>query len=171
MLWKVEGIQPISVQRLANGNTFIPCNGLLVEVDRAGKDILRVPVSGMIVAAHRLPDRRIIAFDRQYIIHLDAAGRPIKQISVMTGGGGNNELLDNGHLLSLSPGFGDITEFDMEGKEVGRFAQPGALHGFRLPNGHTLVLVQGTKYIELDEKWKPLKETMLATPAFRVKRR
>ena len=44
VLWKLEGIQPLSVQRLANGNTFIPCNGLLVEVDRAGKDILRVPV-------------------------------------------------------------------------------------------------------------------------------
>ena len=45
VLWKLEGIQPLSVQRLANGNTFIPCNGLLVEVDRAGKDILRVPVA------------------------------------------------------------------------------------------------------------------------------
>ena len=54
-------------------------------------------------------------------------------------------MLDNGHVLSLSPGFGDITEFDMEGKELGRFEQPGASHGFRLPNGHTLVMVQGTQ--------------------------
>ncbi len=67
--------------------------------------------------------------------------------------------MDNGHLLSLSPGVGDIVEFDMEGKELGRFIQPGASHGFRLPNGHTLVVVDGTKYIELDKNWKPLKET------------
>jgi hypothetical protein len=171
VLWKLDRIQqPLSVQRLANGNTFIPCRDLLVEVDRAGKDVLRVPVSG-IVAAHRLPDRRIVAFDRQNIIQLDEAGRQIKQVTVMTGGGGCCEVLDDGHVLSLSPGFGDIAEFDMEGKEVGRFEQPGASHGFRLPNGHTLVTVQGTKYIELDKNWKPMKETALATPAFRVKRR
>ena len=44
VLWKVEGIQPVSVQRLANGNTFIPCVGLLLEVDRAGKEVLRMPM-------------------------------------------------------------------------------------------------------------------------------
>jgi HEAT repeat protein len=172
VLWKVEGIQPISVQRLANGNTFIPCFGLLLEVDRAGNDVLRLPMRrrGM-VAAHRLPDGRVVAFDRQSIMQLDKSGRPIKQVPVNTGGGGFNEIMDDGHLLSLSPGIGDIAEFDMDGKELGRFQQPGASHGFRLPNGHTLVVVQGTKYIELDKNWKPLKETALATPAVRVKQR
>jgi hypothetical protein len=71
----------------------------------------------------------------------------------------------------LSPGYGNISEFDMEGKSVGSFDQPGASHGFRLPNGHTLLTVQGNKCIELDEKWKSIKETVLATPAFRVKQR
>jgi hypothetical protein len=171
VLWKMDRIQqPLSVQRLANGNTFIPCTGLLVEVDREGNDVMRVPVGG-IVAAHRLPDRRIVAFDRASIIQLDEAGRQIKQVPVMTGGGGCCEVLDDGHVLSLSPGIGDITEFDMEGKQVGRFDQPGASHGFRLPNGHTLVTVEGTKYIELDKNWKPMKETALLTPAFRVKQR
>jgi HEAT repeat protein len=171
VFWKLEGIPPpLSVQRLANGNTFIACTATLVEVDRAGKDVLRVPVNA-IVAAHRLPDRRIVAFDRQNIIHLDEAGREIKQVPVMTGGGGCCEVLDDGHVLSLSPGFGDITEFDMEGKELGRFEQAGASHGFRLPNGHTLVTVEGMKYIELDKNWKPLKETALAQYAFRVKQR
>jgi hypothetical protein len=80
-------------------------------------------------------------------------------------------VLDNGHVLALSPGMGNLTEFDAEGKEVARFEQPGADHGFRLPNGHTLVTVQGAKYIELDKQWKPVKETALAEPTFRVKRR
>ena len=180
VLWKLEGIQPLSVQRLANGNTFIPCRNLLVEVDRAGRDILRVPVGGQmplggIVAARRLPDRRIVALARPNIIHLDEAGREIKQIPVMIagliGGAGCNEVLDNGHVLYLSPGYGNISEFDMEGKQVGSFDLPGASHGFRLPNGHTLAVAQGIKCIELDENWKPIKETMLAEPAFRVKRR
>src|SRR5208282_1718828 len=44
VLWKLEGITPVSVQRLPNGNTFIPCNDVLVEVDRRGKDVLRATV-------------------------------------------------------------------------------------------------------------------------------
>jgi hypothetical protein len=170
VLWKIEGIQPIGVQRLQNGHTFIPCNNLLLEVDRAGKDVLRVQVQGF-AAARRLGDGRIIAFDRQNVIQLDKAGREVKRLPLQVGigGAGVNEVLDNGHVFALSPGMGNITEFDMEGKEVAHFDQPGAVNGFRMPNGHTLVMVQGTKYIELDKKWKPIKETALAAPAFRVK--
>ncbi len=131
VLWKLEGIQPLAVQRLANGNTFIPCSNQLVEVDRAGKDVLRVPV-GEIVAARRLPDRRIVAYDRQSIIQLDEAGREIKQAPAMANGGGAgcNEILDNGHVLVLSPGNGNIIEFDIDGKELGRFELPGAIARF-----------------------------------------
>jgi hypothetical protein len=171
VLWKVEGIQPISVQRLPNGNTLIPCdNNLLIEVDRLGKEVLRVRVAG-IAAAHRLPDGRIVAFDRNAIIQLDKAGKEIKRTQVMIGGGGSNEVLDNGHVLTLSPGMGNCTEFDEDGKEINHFDQQGAAHAFRLPNGHTLVTISGTKYVELDQNWKPLKETALATLAVRVKQR
>jgi hypothetical protein len=132
--------------------------------------VLRAPVRG-IAAARRLPDGRIIAFDRNDIIHLDKSGKEVRRVSVMVGGAGCNEVLDNGHVLALSPAMGNLTEFDQDGKEVGRFEQQGAAHAFRLPNGHTLVLVMGTKYIELDKSWKPIKETMLEALAFRVKRR
>jgi hypothetical protein len=181
VLWKVEAMQPISVQRLANGNTFIPCRNQFIEVDRAGKDIMRVPVSaqlrfGQIVAARRLPDRRIVAFERGTIIQLDEAGREVKRVPAVNvggviGGAGCNEVLDNGHVLVSSPGIGDVTEFDMDGKVVRSFNIPQALHCFRMPNGHTLALGMGTRSVELDENWKPIKEMMLEAPAFRVKRR
>jgi hypothetical protein len=173
VLWQKDVPQPRSVQRLPNGNTFITCPNLLLEVDRAGKDVLRATVADRgISAARRLPDGRIVAFDRRQILQLDKAGKEVKRVGVVVGGAGCNEVLDNGHVLALSPGFGSIAEFDMDGKEVASFAQPGASHGFRLPNGHTLVMtVVGNKYIELDKNWKPVKETALAAPAFRVKRR
>jgi HEAT repeat protein len=173
VLWQKDAPQPRSVQRLGNGNTFITCTNLLLEVDRAGKEVLRVPVNGFgAIAARRLPDGRIVAFDRRTIIQFDKAGKEVKRAPVRTGGAGCNEVLDNGHVLSLSPMFGTLTEFDMDGKEVGSFAQPGASHGFRLTNGHTLVMtVVGNKYVELDRNFKPIKETALAAPAFRVKRR
>jgi HEAT repeat protein len=168
VLWKLEGIAPNSVQRLPNGNTFIQCQDLLIEVDRRGKEVLRAMV-GRISAARRLPDGRIIAFERREIIHLDKAGKEVKRVAVMCGGAGCNEVLDNGHVLALSPAIGNLIEFDQDGNEVGRFEQQGAAHAFRLPNGHTLVTVMGTKYIELDKNWQQIKETALAGDAFRVK--
>ena len=169
VLWKLEGVSPVSVLRLSNGNTFIPCTGVLIEVNRSGNEVLRAEVGG-IVAARRLQDGRIIAFDRREIIHLDKAGNEVKRVPVMCGGLGCNEVLDNGHVLALSPANGNLIEFDQEGNEVGRFDQQGAAHAFRLPNGHTLVLVEGTKYIELDKNWQQIKETELAADVFRVKR-
>jgi HEAT repeat protein len=169
VLWKLEGIAPVSVQRLPNGNTFIPCNDLLIEVDRRGKEVFRAMVGG-IMAARRLPDGRIIAFDNgREIIQLDKAGKEVKRVAVMCGCAGSNEVLDNGHVLALSPGMGTLIEFDQDGNEVGRFDQPGAAHAFRLPNGHTLVMVRGTKYIELDKDWQQIKETALTGDVFRVK--
>jgi HEAT repeat protein len=168
VLWKLEGITPVSVQRLPNGNTFIPCNDVLVEVDRRGKDVLRATVAG-IAAAHRLPDGRIVAFDRNEIIQLDKAGKEVKRSPVMIGGAGCNEVLDNGHVLTLSPGMGNCTEFDQDGNEINHFDQQGASHAFRLPNGHTLVMVMGTKYVELDKNWQQIKETPLMDNVFRVK--
>ena len=159
VLWKVEGIQPLSVQRLANGNTFIPCERSAHRGGPRGQGRFAGAGAGGIVAARRLPDRRIVAFDRQSIIQLDQAGRQIKQVPVMAAVAGPVAMRcwTTVTCWSLSPGIGNITEFDMEGKEVGSFDLPGASHGFRLPNGHTLVTVQGTKYIELDKNWKPIK--------------
>jgi hypothetical protein len=126
VLWQKEVPQPRSVQRLPNGNTFITCTSLLIEVDRAGKDVLRTPTATRVVAARRLPDGRIVAFDRMNILHLDKVGREVKRVPVMIGGGGCIEVLDNGHVLAPSPGMGTVREFDLEGKVVGSFDLPGA---------------------------------------------
>jgi hypothetical protein len=172
ILWQKEIPQPLSVQRLRNGNIFITCPNQLIEVGRSGKDVQQVRLNRGIAAARRLPDGRIVAFSRgNEVMQLDKAGRELKRTQVDCGGAGCNEVLDNGHVLALSPGNGNLIEFDMDGKVVNRFDVPGAAHGFRLPNGHTLVTVGGRKYIELDQKWQPVKETSLPTPAFRIKRR
>jgi HEAT repeat protein len=172
VLWQKQIQQPLSVQRLRNGNSFITCPTQLIEMDRAGKEVQKVMLNRGVKAARRLPDGHIVAFSfGNEVVHLDRTGRELKRTPVDCGGAGVNEVLDNGHVLALSPGNGNIIEFDIDGKVVNRFDVQGAAHGFRLPNGHTLVTVGGTKYIELDKKWQPVKETTLPTPAFRVKRR
>jgi hypothetical protein len=171
VLWKMEGISPLSVLRLPNGNTFIPCNDRIIEVNRSGKEVFRATLGGPgIAAARRLPDGRIVAFGQQNeVIQLDKAGNEVKRVPVMCGGAGCNEVTDNGHVLALSPAIGNMIEFDEDGNEVARFEQPGAAHAYRLPNGHTLVMVRGTKYVELDKNMQQIKETALTGDVFRVK--
>jgi HEAT repeat protein len=170
VLWEKDVPNPRSVQRLRNGNTFIACQNELLEVDRAGKEVLKVQRPQGVAAARKLPDGQIVGYDGRVFL-LDRTGQEVKATQVQAGGAGCNEALDNGHVLVSSPGMGSLIEFDSDGKEVNRFSMSGVTHGFRLPNRHTLVTINGSRYIELDEKWQPIKETPLETATFRVKRR
>jgi HEAT repeat protein len=170
ILWRKEVANPLSVQRLRNGNTFIVCRTELLEVGRSGKEVLKIERPQGIAAARKLPDGQIVGYDGRVFL-LDRTGQELKATQVRAGGAGCNEALDNGHVLVSSPGMGSLIEFDADGKEVNRFSMRGVTHGFRLANGHTLVTINGTRYVELDEKWQPLKETPLEAPTFRVKQR
>jgi hypothetical protein len=161
---------PVSVQRLRNGNTLIACGNQLPEADRAGKEVLKVQLGGGMQAARRLRNGRIIVFSGNQVIQLDKAGRETKRTPVKCGGGGHNEVTDDGHVLALSPADGNLIEFDADGKELHRFDMKGANNAFRLPNGHTLLTLEGqTKCIELDKNWKPVKERTLSDPPLRVR--
>jgi HEAT repeat protein len=170
VLWQKEVARPLSVQRLANGNTLIVCPNQLIEVNRGGQAILEAEVQN-VVAARKLPDGQIVAFNRNEVLKLDKSGKILKTTPVDCGGAGCNEVLDNGHVLVSSPGNGNLIEFDADGQEVNRFNMPGVVHGYRLSNGHTLVTINGDRCVELDGKWRPVKEMTLPMPAFRVKGR
>jgi hypothetical protein len=171
ILWQKVVPQPVSMQRQRNGNILIVCARQLIEVSRAGKDIRKIELTSPVVAGRKLHDGRFVCFDGGAVIQLDKKGRDVKRTRVDCGGAGCNEVLDNGHVLVSSPGFGNLIEFDADGKKINQFDMSGVAHGFRLPNGHTLVTINGTKVVELDRKWKSIKETPLTTPAFRVKGR
>src|SRR5207244_1321260 len=114
ILWKYELNDPRSAQRLKNGNTFIVTGDRMLEVDRSGKQVLSI--AGNVSAGRHLPDGRIVAFSwqvGQQIVQFDKSGKPTKTSSITCGGCGYNEILDNGHLLALSPGNGNVIEFDL----------------------------------------------------------
>jgi hypothetical protein len=181
ILWQKEVPRPVSVQRLRNGNTLIACapGNQLLEVDRNGKEVMKVQLPNGIMSnssARKLRNGQIIVFNGNQVVQLDKTGRVVKTTQVQTGGGGGqNEVTDDGHVLTLSPGLGHLQEFDADGKELHRFDMQGANNAFRLPNGHTLLILEGqTKCIELGKNWKPIKETTLPAPAMpgtRVRRR
>jgi HEAT repeat protein len=173
ILWQKEVLQPLNVQRLRNGNTFIACNHQLLEVDRAGKEVLRVSVQlSDCGTARKLRNGQIVAFNGGQVIQLDKTGRVLKSTLVQCGGCGRNEVTEDGHVLALSPGNGNLIEFDTDGKELHRFDMPGAGNAFRLSNGHTLLIAEEqTNCIELDKNWKAIKQKNLPAPALRLKRR
>jgi hypothetical protein len=170
ILWQKQLPGPSSAQRLRNGNTFIVCATQLIEVNRSGQEVMKVEMQG-VAAARKLPDGQIVVFNRNEVLKLDKSGKTIKTTPVDCGGAGCNEVLDNGHVLVSSPGNGNLIEFDADGQEVNRFDMSGVVHGFRLSNGHTLVTIRGSRCVELDAKWQPVKEMTLPSPAFRVKGR
>jgi HEAT repeat protein len=170
VLWQKAVPQPLGVQRLRNGHTFIVCNDQLLEVNQASKEVLKIAVP-RVVAARKLPNGQIVALSGGLKIHFDRTGHELKSIRVDSGGG-CNEVLDNGHVLAAWPGAGELREYDNDGNVVNQLALPGAQNGFRLANGHTLIFLEGSnKVVEFDKKWKPVKETTLHAPAYRVKRR
>ena len=73
--------------------------------------------------------------------------------------------IESQHVVSLTY---DLY-VDQDGTEINRFEEQGAAHACRLANGHTLVMIRGTKYVELDKNWKQVKETALTEDVFRVK--
>jgi HEAT repeat protein len=168
IVWQKEITRPWSVQRLRNGNTLIGAANQIIEVDRAGKEVLKI--ARWAHAARKLPNGRIIAFYDGRMSQFDRRGQLVKEVQIKGGNVGFPEILDNGNILV--PYNHALIEFDAHGKVVGRIDRKGVSHGYRLRNGHTLVTINWNEYLELDKNWQLLNETKLTTTqAMRVKRR
>ena len=94
VLWKMEGITPVGIQRLPSGNTFIPCNDHARRGGPRGKDMLHAPVGrDRRGAIDCLTDGSSIAFRRG--TPLSSSTRPDERgqassqqsLKVMIGGG------------------------------------------------------------------------------------
>ena len=172
ILWKFEDIQPIGVQRLPNGNTFIPCNGEILEVDRAGKG---GAAGGR--AGRRSPPRNGCATagsSPSTAATSSSWTRPAARSSAF-GGDVRRRRLQRG--AGQRPRAGPVAgqrQHDRvrHGRQRGGPFRPArGRTRFRLPNGHTLVTIEQGRFVELDKKLKPVKETALPAPTFRVKQR
>jgi HEAT repeat protein len=150
ILWQKEIPSPLSVQRLPNGNTFIasdgdkkPNNGMIVEVDRSGKEIYTIKnLPAKILAAYRWPSGPIVCITEDgHCRILDTTGKQLKafasgQASADTGA---LDLRSNGRILITRTGADEVVEFDQHGRLVLRLPMPGVCIAGQAPNGHILV--------------------------------
>jgi HEAT repeat protein len=166
---------PIRVQRLRNGHTFIVCRNMLLEVDRAGREVYSInrPAND-VVMARKMRDGQIVCVSTQRACQrLDTTGKEIKSFPLQMVMQNGVDILPNGHVLMSVTWTNKVQEYDADGKVVWdvNVMQPLAL--CRLPNGHTLVSVNQwpTKLVEVDPAGKQVNEVPLSTYAYRLRRR
>ena len=178
IVWEATVPQAFRVQRLPNGNTFVACHNVLVELDRTGKEVRRTPLTAdWLFDAVRLRDGQTALFNNQGVYtRLDASGKEVKKLNVPFNfalGMNAAEALPNDHVIIASWGTGKVYEYDADGKSVLEANVPQATGFFRLSNGHTLVACQNQgQVVELDQTGKVVNERKdLKCHPFRASRR
>jgi HEAT repeat protein len=176
ILWTHRIPNPVNVQRLANGNTFIATqNGPLVEVDRDGKVVRSInTLPNNTFAARRTPRGGIVALtgNGQCVV-MDPDGTQRRTFAVgPINSLGCIDLAPNGRILVAQFQRGKVVEYDSEGKVVLEVDVPNPMSATGLPNGHILVGCANTqRVVELDRKGKVVWEHTGAGQAVRARRR
>jgi HEAT repeat protein len=178
ILWsRSVSAQPVNVQRLPNGNTFIATVNEILEVDRAGKTVYTINnVGGGITAAYKGRDGRIVCLARNgsRCILLDTNGTCLKDFASNRDGSWTSgiDLLPNGHILITQPNRNKVAEYDRNGKRIVEVNAPMATTATGLPNGHFLIASSGKRCaFEVDRSGKVVWEYRAAGNIFRARRR
>ncbi len=177
ILWERRVPNPINVQRLANGNTFVATiNGPIFEIDRSGKEVSQIHnLPGNTLAAARSRRGTVVGLTQSgQCIIMDASG---KQLRTFASGQnarslGGIDLLPNGRILVAQAGRNKVVEFDSEGKTILEVEAPGAMAATGLPSGRILVATQGGQRVyEVDRAGKIVWEYGGAGQVFRARQR
>lgn len=147
---------PIAVQRLPNGNTFIATYQNLMEVTPANKVVYdhRPGPQFYIFSARRQKNGHVLAMTAQgVLLEVDpVSGKQVRTIPTGANGGWcSAEALPNGRYLVATMNNGQVREIDAANKTHWSASVPGVFRATRLPNGHTLVASMTTRKVaELD---------------------
>jgi HEAT repeat protein len=165
---------PLQAERLRNGHTFIVCRNLLMLVDRAGKQVMKLDRPHDVMTARKLPNGKIMLLtsNRQYLT-LTASGKELKSAPIPNVYYNSNEILDNGNVLVPLGWNNRLVEYNPDGKEIWSATVQQPMSAVRLPNGNTAVASQQWPYKihELDKTGKQINEVQTNTYTYRLKRR
>jgi hypothetical protein len=149
---------PAQVQRLANGNTFINCRSVLIEVDKDGKEVFKHNVTaGSCTAAQKLKDGNIgfLTNNGQFTV-ISPEGKELKSFKTeptpLTYAA---TVLPDGQVLIALSAQGQVLKYDADGKTAWEAAVQGASSASPLPNGNVLVVSSVNRTVlELDKDGK-----------------
>jgi hypothetical protein len=180
VLWEVKVDGPLMAQRLDNGNTFTATRNELIELDRTGNEVSRLPAppGEMIMRARKLSggDIACVTTTSRGLCRfrlLDVAGQCRRNLTVSVATyGGRIEVLKQGHILVPELNQGRVAEYDAEGKVVWQVQVQQPVAAVRLADGHTLVTTYGqNRAIEFDAEGNEVAEFRAPTRVTRAWRR
>jgi hypothetical protein len=173
--YRTEGQNPVSAQRLPNGNTFIATYNSVREVRPDGTKLYEYAAQGgMIYNAVKLRNgNMVLAQSNNAVVELDPMGKPVATVPVPnTGGWASAEKLPNGRYLVALYSGGRVVEVDATGKEFWSVKCESAGHATRLRNGNTLVAsIEGKRIVEFDPNGKEVWSQATEGRPFHVYRR
>jgi hypothetical protein len=178
ILWSKQVPQPIGVQRLPNGNTFVACRSQLVEYDSRRREVFSYQRQQFdICAARKLRGGDAILTTRTgQCVRVDAKGKEAAPVALQRGimpYPGDLDVLPNNHILVTQQN--GVAEYDPAGGPAvwqATFLRPTSVQ--RLPNGNTLVASgQASAMVaELDRAGKTVwKYDVTEGPVWRARRR
>ncbi|HZT78914.1 MAG TPA: HEAT repeat domain-containing protein [Gemmataceae bacterium] len=174
VLWETRTTSnPVSCQRLPNGNTFLATYNELREVTREGKAVFSYQKPGSIYYAEKLRNGHILyVTSNGQVIELDGTGKELRTVRVgNTGGWGGVELLPGGRLLVALYSEARIVELDASGKVHWEVKVQNPTWATRLRNGNTLVAsTEGKRVVEFDRNGKEVWKQATEGRPFRVRR-
>ncbi len=178
IVWEKHVPNPVNVQRLPNGNTFVATiNGPIFEFDRSGNEVTRINNVGgaNLMAAVRTRLGTIFALTQNgQCCILDSAGRQLKTFAAgrFGNGLGGIEATPQGRVVLAQQNRNKVVEFDSEGKTIVEVDAPNAVSATSLPNGHFLVAAQNAQRVfEVDRSGKIVWEHSNAGQVIRARRR
>jgi len=179
VLWErmVNG-NPVSCQRLANGNTFIAHYTGVLEVTAGGKVVFEHNninnARGIIYDAVKLTNGNFAFIcGIGTLVEMDPNGKQVRSIQVGQNiNWGGLEALPGGRFLVSLSNPGTVKEIDANGKSLWEAQVPGAAHATRLPNGNTMVAcMNNQKLVEVNRNGKEVWSKTTNGRPFHVHRR
>jgi DNA-binding beta-propeller fold protein YncE len=171
------GGNPISAQRLPNGNVFVVLQNRLAEYDSNGTEKFTFSRANHdIFRAKKLANGEIalITSAGQYLRIEAATQRVLKtfQVAPVPVLFGSMDVLPNGNVLAPDFQNNRVVEYNGEGKHVALFNVQWPNSAVRLPNGNTLIASQNTrKVMEFDRGGRVVWEYASDGMVFNAKRR
>ncbi|HZU34653.1 MAG TPA: PQQ-binding-like beta-propeller repeat protein, partial [Gemmataceae bacterium] len=149
IVWQHQASNPVSVQRLPNGHTFIAGQNEIKEIEHSGKTVYTfAPPGGACMAARKLRNGQIVAISNTGTLsRVDTTGKLLKSFSVGNVNWGGMDVLSNGHILVAQQNMSKVVEYDPDGKAVWQYSTNWPSSAVRLANGNTLIASQNSQEV------------------------
>jgi hypothetical protein len=181
ILWRKDTFGgALAAQRLPNRNLFIGTHTQLLEVDRAGKEVVaHTPKGGTLTDALRLPNGHVVFINRRGVLK-EITWPTCKEVRTLRLSNAPVQATDwyrleaapGGRFLLASHSDGRVFEIDAGGKLVWEHKVPYAYSATRLANGHVLIATaESHRLIEVDRRGKIVHEEKAQSILRRVRAR